>query len=372
MTNLQVRSIGSDQAQEFYITAAPDPNLPLSERAKRLFTVVADVLRAHDARLLEERLFATEPALEILEPLRAAAYGALDDGVPPVRLAVPESLDGPFAGVLVHAVRCDGPIETLRLDETSGGRILSGERGAYVAFTGIVAPERGSAATAQARAVFEKAEAALARAGLTLHAVARTWLWLGDILVWYGEFNQVRNRFFSERGLLDGRPDANRLPASTGIGVRPAGPARCALDLIAVSGRGEGVELRNAIGDQHCAYEYGSAFSRASCAATPAGQTVFISGTAAIDAHGRTEHVGNPRAQIDDTIAHVRAALRDMRCTDADVVQSIAYCATPQVLELFRAAQADLPWPCLTMLADICRPDLLFEIEATAAPAAGV
>ena len=50
----------------------------------------------------------------------------------------------------------------------------------------------------------------------------------------------------------------------------------------------------------------------------------------------------------------------------------LAYCTTPRVEAHFIASYAhELPWPCLTMIGDVCRDDLLFEIEVTACPKAG-
>ena len=114
--------------------------------------------------------------------------------------------------------------------------------------------------------------------------------------------------------------------------------------------------------------EYGSAFSRASKAVTPAGHTVFISGTASIDTEGRTTHIGDAECQIKTTIENVRAVLKDMDCTDEDVVHIIAYCKTAEVEKIFETYKKALNWPWITAICDICRHDLLFEIEATAMP----
>lgn len=47
----------------------------------------------------------------------------------------------------------------------------------------------------------------------------------------------------------------------------------------------------------------------------------------------------------------------------------MAYCATPAVAEHFAAEYRDaLGWPVLAILVDVCRSDLLFEIEVTACP----
>jgi len=98
-----------------------------------------------------------------------------------------------------------------------------------------------------------------------------------------------------------------------------------------------------------------------------AGETLFISGTAAIDASGATVHAGDAAAQIEATLANVRAILDAAGCRDEDVLQAIAYCKTPDVEGVLNDRWADLPWPRVVAIADVCRDDLLFEIEATAA-----
>jgi enamine deaminase RidA (YjgF/YER057c/UK114 family) len=140
------------------------------------------------------------------------------------------------------------------------------------------------------------------------------------------------------------------------------------MDLTAVLEPADSIQFLGAVGKQQCALEYGSAFSRASRCVTPAGETVFVSGTASIDASGTTTNVGDASGQINTTIDNVRAVLRDMNAADGDVVQTIAYCKTTEIEEIFNTVKDNLPWPWVTMICDICRPDLLFEIEATAIP----
>jgi enamine deaminase RidA (YjgF/YER057c/UK114 family) len=366
---LSLRIQESASASEIFVTAGPSGRRPLQQQAREVFEAVAETLRGAHAHILQERIFGVESAFASILPVRAVAYGDLDDGGPPVLLAVPEGPDGALAGVQIHAVRASSNPKVLRCGKKACGRMLRAGGYDYVALSGLVAPEAG-AAPAQARAVFEKAEAALRKAGGDMFSVVRTWLWLGDILSWYGEFNRVRSGFFTERGLLDGDPQHSRLPASTGIGVGPAGGARCALDVIAVIGQEAGIEYFRGAGRQHCAYNYGSAFSRVARAITPAGRTVYVSGTAAIDAAGRTQHVGDAAGQIKMTIDNVRAALKDADCTDDDVVYAIVYSKTPDVEKLFRERWAGLPWPYVSILSDICREDLLFEVEAAACPGA--
>ena len=211
--------------------------------------------------------------------------------------------------------------------------------------------------------MLERAESILKQFGADFHSVPRTWMWLRDILSWYDDFNRVRNTFFTERRII-GEGTRQSMPASTGIGLGPADGGRCAMDLVAVLEPPNSVENLQVTGRQQSALEYGSAFSRASRAITPAGETVFVSGTASIDASGATINIGDAPAQITTTIDNVRAVLRDMHCNDKEAVQAVAYCKTTQIEKLFREMKDKLPWPWVTVICDICRPDLLFEIEA--------
>jgi enamine deaminase RidA (YjgF/YER057c/UK114 family) len=367
---LDVRAVESPQAMEMYVTATPSASASLSQQGREAFGGIGDVLREHRAWICQERVFAPQGALETLAPIRAQAYGELADPVGPSWLVAPGS-QRRIAGVQVHAIR--GLPRPRPLPSATGayGRVFELDGCRWVTASGLSAPEAGSPAQ-QARATFHKAQALLARAGADMRSVARTWIFMDDILGWYSQFNQARTGFFRDCGVIGGRRVRGRLPASTGIGVSPARGGKCLLDLFAVVGGQGTVKRYHAAGKQQSAYEYGSAFSRASQIRSPAGQTVFVSGTAAIDATGASCFPGDPAAQIRMTIENALAVLAEMNCRPADVVQAVAYCANPRVRKLFETrSAAQLPWPWVTLIGDICRADLLFEIEVTACPGAG-
>lgn len=77
-------------------------------------------------------------------------------------------------------------------------------------------------------------------------------------------------------------------------------------------------------------------------------------------------HVGDPLGQIQATISNIRALLHKCDCSDTDVVQAIAYSKTPHIEKLFAGGSNNPNWPILSVIADICRDELLFEIEVTA------
>jgi enamine deaminase RidA (YjgF/YER057c/UK114 family) len=364
--NLEIRSVDSASATEIFISATPGETATLHDQAREIFSGIRDTLRSKNAFVLQERVFSTLEATGTIRQARSEAYGEADDGVAPSFLVAAEGSSGPIAGVQIHATITENKPEVVNLDQTACGRILRAGGCTLLTLSGISAPQAGNN-TEQARIMMEKGEAVLKQFGADFLSVPRTWMWLKDILSWYDEFNKVRNDFFTERGLI-GDGTRQSMPASTGIGLGPDNGGHCAMDLVAVLEPADCTEYLQVTGKQHCALNYGSAFSRASKSIMPAGQTVFVSGTASIDASGATTHIGDAAGQINATIENVRAVLAEMQSSEKDIVQVIAYCKTTEVEQVFNSLKGGLDWPWITVICDICRPDLLFEIEAAAMP----
>ncbi len=350
---------------EIFLNARPQSRTDLARQATALMDSAAWVIRRHEATILQERVFAHPAAMESLAQARARAFGRPQDPIEPTWLVVPENDGGLISGLQVHAVAGCGAATLLSTAGRPRGRIVQAGAVRYLTGCNLQGTCRDSA-VCQTRTMLGRAEELLAQAGGSLTDIARTWMWLGGILDWYEQFNSVRNEFYGTRGLLqvDG---TGTLPASTGIGIGPAGPRSCAMDFCATLG-GSGPRFLLGSSRQGPASKYGSAFSRAAVAETPAGRTVYVSGTAAIDAAGRTTHVGDARGQIADTIENVRAVLRDASVSEQDIVQAIVYCKDGQVERIFRHEYGDLPMPYVLTIADVCRENLLFEIEVTAMP----
>jgi enamine deaminase RidA (YjgF/YER057c/UK114 family) len=359
-----IRTIESEAAAEIYISATPQKAAPLQTQAAELFSAIRDTLRSKKAHILQERIFVTQEAVETVRSARSKAYKDIDDGVAPSILVGKETTSGPFAGTQVHTIISDIKPQVINLQEIPCGRILRIPGHTILTLSGICAPQL-TRPTDQAHTCLEKAQAALKQFNADFLSVARTWVWLKDILTWYDDFNGVRNKFFTEIGLI-GKGSRQSMPASTGIGLYCAGGDKCTIDLIATLEPKGWPQFLPAVGKQQCALEYGSAFSRASRAITPAGETVFVSGTASIDASGATIHIGDAVGQINTTIDNVRAVLADMNCRDEDVVHATAYCKTTEVENIFNGIKGNINWPWITTICDVCRPDLLFEMEATA------
>lgn len=217
----------------------------------------------------------------------------------------------------------------------------------------------------QTRNVFEKMDSILKTVGMDFLNVVRTWMYLEKLLEWYDEFNAVRTKFFEEYSVFD-----NLVPASTGIGV--ANPAGAALvtDLFAVKPKTDRVKIFEVESPLQCsATDYRSSFSRAVEVALPDHRSIYVSGTASIEPGGKTVHLGDVKKQIDLTMEVAEAILKGRDMGWEDTVRGIAYFKDIKNAHLFTeyCQKHNLPkMPFALSHSDVCRDDLLFEIELDA------
>jgi enamine deaminase RidA (YjgF/YER057c/UK114 family) len=219
--------------------------------------------------------------------------------------------------------------------------------------------------SAQSQELFEQMENALLETGMDMTNVVRTWLFLDDILSWYGEFNDIRTGFFREKKLLNGL-----LPASTGIGGRNPVGAAIVGGAWAVQATDDSVAVRAVPSPQQCSsLEYGSTFSRAVLIDMPAGRRLLVSGTASIESNGRSAHVGDLRKQIALTMEVAHAILASRGFNFSDVTRATAYFRNihdAPAFDAWRQEQKVGPFPLVVAESTICRDELLFEIELDA------
>jgi enamine deaminase RidA (YjgF/YER057c/UK114 family) len=195
--------------------------------------------------------------------------------------------------------------------------------------------------------------------------VVRTWFYLDRILDWYDAFNHVRTCFFAEQEVFD-----HLVPASTGVGGKNGGGAALVADAVAVQPKNDRIEIQAVPSPLQCpALEYGSSFSRAVELAAPDHRRLVISGTASIEPGGETVHVGDIGKQVALTMDVVQAILRSRSMDWGDVVRGVAYFKNGRDLPLYDTycSSKGLPdFPFASVQGDICRDDLLFEIEVDA------
>ena len=199
--HIDTQTIEANGVAETYILATPAANMNLEEQAQELLNGIRDTLESKDLRILQERFFATETALGVLRSKRSEIYADLDDGVEPAWLGVPEGIKGPISRIQLYTVSGAGKPQILKFQDLPCGRIMRANGRHCLTISGMAAPTAGGRAE-QSKRMFEKIESVLDQAGIDMSSVARTWMWLKDILAWYDDFNEVRNNFFVDHGLI--------------------------------------------------------------------------------------------------------------------------------------------------------------------------
>lgn len=247
----------------------------------------------------------------------------------------------------------------------TAGAVYEDDYAEYCLLTGILPPDLSVSREQQTTAVFEGIEDALKDADMTFDNVVRTWLYMDDILDWYDSFNRARDAFFHSRKVYDGM-----VPASTGIGsanIYGAAFTACAIAVRLKRDRCHVIPVDSPL--QCAALDYGSSFSRAVEIGTPDYRTLLVSGTASIKPGGDTAFVDDVDKQIQlsmDVIGGI-LKLRDMDWDDT--TRAIMYLKKPEFLDNWNVWLKNNNLenlPLINIEADICRDDLLVEVELDA------
>jgi enamine deaminase RidA (YjgF/YER057c/UK114 family) len=342
---------------------------------------IARLLQDQGLTIVHERLFGSLTVKPAVLAARAVAFSARSlpvDGPITYIQGHPPWGDG-LAGVIIQAVSCRNPRDKVWTIREQGRPVGRGWRRGEATFLllqnlqGQTANGNGANARPhQARRLIQRAARLLEAQGASYEDVARTWFY-SDIRDWYPEFNQSRTAIYGKFGILPGQGNGRlKLPASTGIrGEVPTGAAG-ALDLLAVVGPVESQPLVRQLSNpgQQDAFQYGSAFSRGALISQPDISLIQVSGTAAIDAQGRSLYPGDVRAQIDCTFDKIAALIGQEGAGLTDIAAACVFVKRPEdapVYEARAAARGLEDLPAVIMVADVCRDELLFEMDAEVA-----
>ena len=294
----------------------------------------------------------------------AALAAAPTDEVPGIWLC--NDTHGGFPAVVQRTFAQYATADVITYAGRDVGVHCANDHADYVFLAGVGPDDPTTSRTAQTQSAFENLEKILATAGFGFKDVVRTWLYMDKILEWYDDFNRVRDAFFESRGIFGGF-----VPASTGIGSANVTGSAIVTAAIAMRPKA-GAAVTRAMLDsplQCSALDYRSSFSRAAEVVTPEGRVVFVSGTASIAYGGETAHVGDPEKQIALTMDVVQAILETRAMTLKDTTRAIAYIKRPEYRPHWQKWLADHGLPATfaqEIIADVCRDDLLFELELDA------
>lgn len=352
------RAVAKAGWTEFLLGSVPGPGSTPSQWLADL----SGFLDQTGATLVELDAFGDELLIgELRKALAASAWAAF-----PVSLLINDSNRAPLGGGLLVRAVLGVAVEPVVYHGATIGFRFEDENAAYCYLGGLVPADASQDGAGQTTQVMTAIKGALQASGMVFRDVVRTWYYLDGILAWYDDFNRARTAFFKKHDVF-----SLRMPASTGIGIANASGKLVLAKVHALRAKHEALELRVADSpEQGCAYAYGSAFSRALELNAPEGRTLHISGSASIAPGGETEYVGDIDAQIRRTLAVVAAILHKAGMDWSDAVRGIAYFRHAKDMVLWDAARQALTLPPsveIVVHADVCRDDLLFELELEAA-----
>jgi enamine deaminase RidA (YjgF/YER057c/UK114 family) len=262
----------------------------------------------------------------------------------------------------------------------------------WVHCAGICAGVKTIGVYAQMMEVMSRMQEALTQAGSRFEQVVRTWYYLGGITGLeggtqrYQELNRARADFYG--GLRFGCslpvPSIPQgiYPASTGIGMAGTGLVAGCVSLETQRKDAFLLPLENPL--QTPAYAYhpkyspqSPKFSRAKALVLGNYVTTWISGTASV-VHSESRHAGDVEKQTEQTIDNIERliarenfAFHGVRAAGAglgDMAKVRVYLKRPQDFVKCKiiCERRFGHVPAIYALADICRPELLVEIEGVA------
>lgn len=360
---------------QFYLVATVSSPCPAEVAAGAAYRMIAEQLAPNAAEIVHERIFANLASAASVLASREHLLASI--GAPRVS---PTFVEGAplwgtgLAGVMIRAVQ--------RAYTTQGVQILhdglqpigyswSRQDVRHWLLQGVTAEacetQRGEDADSELQRLFERLARLLQVHGASFSDVTRTWFYIDRIVQSYAAFNRVRNHHYQLHGLTRAQGGHLQLPASTGIGARNLARRRVVVDVLATRPSLSQPVARLTSSTQQDPVHYGSSFARAAVVHEPDHDLVQLSGTAAIGAKGESLHPNNPRAQIDSTLEHVSALLRTRGAALKDIASATLFLKRAEHAALLRErvlvlGLAELPF--VAVVADVCRDELLFEMDA--------
>lgn len=236
--------------------------------------------------------------------------------------------------------------------------------------TGIICPEVNTSYE-QTYGVFAEYLDFLNARGMTLaENVVRTWLFVQNVDANYSGLVKARRELFTEHGLT---ADTHYI-ASTGIeGAYADVRAKVTMDVYAIKGlKQDQIRYLEALDHLSPTHVYGVTFERATAVSYRDRRQVVVSGTASIDRDGNIVHPGNVQAQLERAIENIEALLKQGGAALSDIGLFIVYVRDPSDHEYAwrRMRERFGSVPMEVVVASVCRPGWLIEVEGKALVAA--
>ncbi|MBN1398688.1 MAG: hypothetical protein JXA06_11715 [Bacteroidetes bacterium] len=352
-----------------------NPEAIITQIYEKIAAKIAEV----SGQIVQERCFGNVDVYKTLTGIRVKIFQIFSiDHATPVTFVEGEPCgESTFAGIQIRAIIPDSKTQVWTINDGSEpkGRAWNLSGSIFYIFHNIDGGKpAGTDRRNQSEAMFNQADEFLRNEGASFHDVVRTWIFLSDILDWYGDFNKVRNNCFTGYGFLgngEREKEAEKLylPASTGIeGRNPAGRA-ATMDVFAIHRTPDSlIQVRPIYGiKQQSPHRYGSAFSRAAVVEEKTSKLILVSGTASIDEEGNSVFLGDVEAQIRHTFNVISSLIAPEGAALKDLCEATVFLKRKEDFPIFRKVIEEMGisnLPSINVVADVCRDELLFEIDA--------
>jgi enamine deaminase RidA (YjgF/YER057c/UK114 family) len=380
-----------DGVRHIFAAAVPAGGRDLAEQAHDALGAIQRLMHAEGTHgsIVHQAVFLKDMGQrDACRAIMREFYG----GELPATTYIPQA---PCGGKLleIEALGVGRRTDDVRIERCSEQLVVVRHGGlAWVHLAGVSAGTAALGVYDRSLETLRQAQGELQAHGFSYEQLVRTWLYLGDIVgpegdtQRYQELNRARSSFYDGLRFGNGHVPAgfNRpvYPASTGIGT---GGRDVILSGIAVATDRKDVvmmPLENPVQTSACDYgvQYGPKspkFSRAMVVAAGDFACIFISGTASITG-SETRHTSDMEGQTWQTLDNIAALISEENlcrhrlpgfgATLDDLVLVRVYVKRQEdfatARQVCNCRLGELPT--IYAIADVCRDDLLVEIEGVA------
>jgi enamine deaminase RidA (YjgF/YER057c/UK114 family) len=374
-----------------FASAMPREGTSLHEQAHDALATIARVTHEEGVRgtIVRQTVFIHDPAeVAACRRIIEAFYG---DDLPATDYVVQPPCEGKLLAIEAWGVsrnQRDFSIERVSPHLV----ILHHSDIAWAHCAGILPQTQAPGVHARALSAFQIMRDTLADHGFPYDHVVRTWLYLGDIVgpegetQRYKELNRARADFYQNIPFLQGHTPPNLngavYPASTGIGASDRDVTMSSIALATERDDLVLLPLENPLQTSAFRYEplhspQSPKFSRAMAIVARRAAAILISGTASI-VRSETQFLGDAERQTHQTLDNIEALIArenfqqhgfpGVGATLRDLVLARVYIKRQEDYERTRAVceQRLGELPTVYAIADVCRPELLVEVEGVA------
>jgi enamine deaminase RidA (YjgF/YER057c/UK114 family) len=384
-----------------FAAAVPLSGSSLEEQAKDALQTIATVVDKEGTRasIVHQTVFIAEAAF--IQPCRQLIHDFYGDDLPATTYVRQRPCNGKL--LAIEAMGVGQGEKEVQIDRISEQLVIASHNDISWVHCAQVVPQIQTAGVYhRSLSAFAAMRPLLDQAGVRFDQIIRTWLYLGDIVGMeetvqrYQELNRARTDSFEGIDFLADRLPQGALgaeggtlpaqfqayPASTGIGTEDHDIMMSCIALATDRKDIVAVPLENP--RQTAAYDYATSYSpkspkfaRAMALSCGSHATIFISGTASIT-HSETRHVGDPAAQTRETLDNIEALIGEDNLARHGLPGLGAALTNLGLVRVYIKRQEDYARiravcqerlgevPTVYVIADVCRPELLVEIEGIA------